>query len=216
MLGGRDASSVATEHGCARRIDDAIDDRLETLPFNDEGEPAIRLCGTNVDGRVLSGVKSNTFEMQAIAERCLHHSALLPLARARPRTLQSINTIEQLWQPANHDLSAEIFAMVARRISRDRGIVVDISPDSGLPRDRDARTDRDMSSKTYLPRHFYVIPDHRRTGQTGQRRDHAMLSNAAVMSDLHQVVDFRTGADERAAGLRAIDAAVGADLDVVF
>ena len=43
-----------------------------------------------------------------------------------------------------------------------------------------------------------------------------MLADAAVVPDLHEIVDLRAGADARAARLRAVDARVRADLDVVF
>lgn len=43
-----------------------------------------------------------------------------------------------------------------------------------------------------------------------------MLADTAVVSDLHEIVDLRAGADSRAAGLGAIDACVRTNLHIVF
>ena len=61
---------------------------------------------------------------------------------------------------------------------------------------------------------FEVVAD-RRTGKSALGRDCTMLSDAAVVSDLHEVVDLRAAPDAGAARLRAIDAAIRSDLDVV-
>src|ERR1700761_5787329 len=42
-----------------------------------------------------------------------------------------------------------------------------------------------------------------------------MLADPAVVADLHEVIDLRSGADVGASGLRAVDARVRTDLDVV-
>ena len=47
------------------------------------------------------------------------------------------------------------------------------------------------------------------------RGDRAVFADAAVVTDLTEIVDLRSGADRRHAGLRAIDARFRADLDVV-
>jgi len=73
-----------------------------------------------------------------------------------------------------------------------------------------------MSATTRLSGHFYVVPEYRRAGETRERCDYAVLADATVVSDLHQIVDLGAGADMRASRLRAIDACIGTDLDVVF
>ena len=50
----------------------------------------------------------------------------------RARTLQSLDTIEQLWQLANHDLLAKLVAMIVRRVSRDGHAVGDVAPDARI------------------------------------------------------------------------------------
>ena len=72
-----------------------------------------------------------------------------------------------------------------------------------------------MTRYTDLSTHLNVVANNRRTGKSALGRDCAMLSDAAVVPDLHEVIDLRSVADRRDARLRAIDARVGTNLDVV-
>ena len=89
-------------------------------------------------------------------------------------------------------------------------------PHPGLARDRHAASRSVTCPRVAdLPRHLDVVADDRRAREAGKRGDGAMLADSAVVPDLHEVVDLRAGADPRAAGLRAVDARVRADLHVV-
>src|SRR5580704_244130 len=214
MLGGRDANPIARQHRRARRIADVLYGRGNSSLSRNEAQPFVRSCGLDGDRPPCPGVEANAFKMQRIAKRRLHHAALFRLAQTR--ALQSFDTIKQLWQPPNHDLSAEFLAMVVRRISGNRRAVPDVSPDAGVARDRHARPDREMTAKTHLSRHLHAIADYRRACQSGQCGDDAMLADATVVADLHEVVDLRTAPDLSAADLRAVDAGVCADLHLVL
>ena len=72
-----------------------------------------------------------------------------------------------------------------------------------------------MTARSDLTGNFDVVADDGRTRQAGERGKRAVFSDAAVVADLHQIVDLRAGADSRASGLRAVDAGVRADFDVV-
>ena len=52
-------------------------------------------------------------------------------------------------------------------------------------------------------------------GQSGLRRNHHAVTDIAVMSDMHEVVELRSGAHSRYAQRRAIHTRVSADLHIV-
>ena len=66
-----------------------------------------------------------------------------------------------------------------------------------------------------LPAHHYVIPGDARAGDADLRRQDVVLADAAVVRNLHQVVDLRSLADERDPEGRAVDRGIGPDLHVV-
>ena len=53
-------------------------------------------------------------------------------------------------------------------------------------------------------------------GDADLGHDQTVFSNLNIVSDVNQIIDFRSGSDARFAGGRAIHGDIGADLDVVF
>src|SRR5580698_982600 len=106
--------------------------------------------------------------------------------------------------------------MIVGRPAGHHRTVGNVVPNGGLTRDRRIGTDRYMPFETRLSPDAHRIPDDRGSGQAGQSGNNAVLADAAVMPDLDEVIDLRSGADDGAAGLRAVHAAVGAYFDVFF
>src|SRR5690606_1787658 len=76
--------------------------------------------------------------------------------------------------------------------------------------------DGDMIADARPAADQHAVFDHRRARHAGQARDGYVFSDAHVVTDLAEVVDFRAFADDGGAELRAIDAGVRPNLDVVF
>src|ERR1700722_7967034 len=105
--------------------------------------------------------------------------------------------------------------MRPRRRAADDSALGNIAPHLAAAGDLGPRTDGEVTGETTLSADLNVVADRRRSGESGECRDGEMRTDAAVVSDLAEVVDLRSVADRRHAGLRAIDARVRADLDVV-
>src|SRR5947209_7959604 len=73
-----------------------------------------------------------------------------------------------------------------------------------------------MTGDARLSGHDDVVSELGRAGDAGLRYQQAMLAEAYVVADLHEVVDLRPLADHRLAEGRAVDRRAGTDLDVVF
>src|ERR1700685_394689 len=98
--------------------------------------------------------------------------------------------------------------MIACGVAGDHRALGHVAPHAGLSGDRRARTDVHVPARSNLARDLHEIADAGRTRKAGLRRDRAVFADAAVVPDLYQIVDLRAVAYLRAAGLRAIDAAV--------
>ncbi len=61
-----------------------------------------------------------------------------------------------------------------------------------------------------------VVFDYRAAGNSGLRSNHDALADLDVMSDLDEIIDFRSRADARFAERAAVDAGICADFDPVF
>src|SRR6202043_1161651 len=102
------------------------------------------------------------------------------------------------------------------RIADDARLGGNIRYDSGAASKHGTVADREMVADAHLPAHHDVIPDIDAAGYAGLRDDHAVPPDAAVVSDLHQVVDLGALADDGIPGRAAIDRRIGADLHVVL
>src|ERR1041384_2960235 len=78
------------------------------------------------------------------------------------------------------------------------------APDGHVVRDADFATDHDL------------IFDPARTGDPREREDEAPFPDPHVVRDVHEVVEFAPGADHGVVHAAAVDAAIGADLHVIF
>src|SRR5580658_10329577 len=128
---------------------------------------------------------------------------------------ERVDAFEQLRQLAQHHFVAQRFTMIAGGIPRNHRAFGHVAPHAGLSGDGRARTDVHVTARADLSRDLDEVADRGRTGEPGLRRDCAEFADAAVVTDLHQVVDLRAVTNLRAADLRAIDATVSTDFDFV-
>src|SRR5205085_119667 len=82
--------------------------------------------------------------------------------------------------------------------------------------DLHAAADFQMSREARLSGDGDVIAELRRSRDADLRHEEAVLPDAHVVADLHEVVDLRSFADDGFAEGGAIDGGAGADLDVVL
>lgn len=73
-----------------------------------------------------------------------------------------------------------------------------------------------MVDDTYLPGQSHVSADAGAAGDARLRRNHGIFADRDIVSDLHQVVDFRAASDNRLTQGRPVDGRVRPNLDVVF
>ena len=105
-------------------------------------------------------------------------------------------------QAANQDLLAEVLAAV------DRGNAVDDHTGRHVLPDEAARGRLHAITKNHMVPHPHLAPqDHiraqlRTAGNPRLGHDHAMRTNVYIMSDLHQVINFRPLPDPRFAEAR--------------
>src|SRR5579863_5506089 len=133
----------------------------------------------------------------------------------RSFSFQSVHSLDQFWYFAQAGLPSQLITMILRRIPADERTVRYVAPHHRMARNRHARADRNVSSKCRHAADARSISDVRRSGQTRMSCDCDAASNAAVVTDLHEIIDLRAVTDSRCTGLRTIDTAVGADFDVV-
>src|SRR5713101_3952082 len=76
--------------------------------------------------------------------------------------------------------------------------------------------DTHMVGDAHLPRQHGPVADLTGAGHADLADQNHVLSDVAVVPDLHQVVDLRAAADDRRAHGGAVDGGIGADLDVVL
>ena len=76
-------------------------------------------------------------------------------------------------------------------------------------------SDGQMTRDADLSRNGHVVADDGASGNAHERANDAMLTNNAVVADLHEVVDLRTGTDAGPPEATAVDRRIRADLNVV-
>lgn len=160
MLRRGNCRSVATQHRRARGIDHVFDAGRDVRSPQNEEYSVVGLGRSDFYCAVRSRVQTDSFETNGLPERRLHHSQLL----GRARTLQRLHTIEELWQLANHDLLANMLAMISRGVTGNRHAIRKISPNARSPCDGYAGTNSHVTVEADLPPNFDVIADYGRTG----------------------------------------------------
>src|ERR1039458_9732369 len=73
-----------------------------------------------------------------------------------------------------------------------------------------------MFANAHLPSEHHVVLNHNAAGKPGLRRTRPMLNNATVVTDVDQVVDFRSPTDARFVERPTVDSRVRANLYIVF
>src|SRR5580698_6661296 len=125
-------------------------------------------------------MQADALEIDAFAQRRLHHErSRNSLAVVRGRAFQSLNTIEQLWQLANHDLLTQLVTMIVRGAPRYHRPVGDVVPYRRLTRNGRIGTDRDVPFETGLSANAHRIADDRGARQSRQARYNAVFADAA-------------------------------------
>src|ERR1700761_4646141 len=79
-----------------------------------------------------------------------------------------------------------------------------------------ARSYRCVFSNPYLAAQNRTIFDHARSGDPRLRRNDHVLSNHAVVPDVHQIIDLRSTPDPRLAQRSTIDRSIRANLHIVL
>src|SRR6266550_3276664 len=113
---------------------------------------------------------------------------------------ECLEIVHDLRQPVQGPLRPQELTVVARRVPRHRRARVDVSDHPSLHRDARPAPDRDV------------------VGEAGLARlagDEAAGADAAVVPDLHEVIDLRPRADNGVVHAAAVDGGIRADLDVV-
>lgn len=73
-----------------------------------------------------------------------------------------------------------------------------------------------MTRRRRLTTDLNEIPKDRRAADADLRHDHAAVSNANVVGDLHQITDARSGSNNGIAGRSSVDCGIGANFHVVL
>ena len=107
--------------------------------------------------------------------------------------------------------------MRARGGAPDRctGLDPSVGQDAALPSDHCARSDVGFLPDPHLPSHDYVVLDDDPSGKARLSGDDNVSSDAATMPDVHQVVEFRAVSDDGLFERCPINAAIGADFDII-
>src|SRR6266516_3988454 len=127
---------------------------------------------------------------------------------------ECLELVHDLRQPVQGALGPEKLAVLARRIPRHRGACVDVPDHPSLHRDARAAPDRHMVGEASLARQEDVVFDVGAARDSRLTGDQTARPDAAVVADLHEVVDLRPRAHDGVVHAAAIKCRVGADLDV--
>src|SRR5262249_61987961 len=76
--------------------------------------------------------------------------------------------------------------------------------------------DPDVPGGARLPAHHHVVAELARAGDAHMADDYAVPADHDVVPDLHEIINFCPSADDRVPERTAVDAGIGADLDVVL
>src|SRR5256886_454114 len=131
------------------------------------------------------------------------------------RSHECLEIVHDLRQPVQRPLRPQKLTVVARRVPRHRRACVDVSDHPSLHRDARPAADRDVVGEAGLARQEHVIFDVGAARDPRLAGDETAGADAAVMPDLHEVVDLRPRPDDGVVHAAAVDGGIRADLDVV-
>src|SRR5262245_24274779 len=138
-----------------------------------------------------------------------HLTAYLPFQLLQP--------LEQFRQPRIQDLRfTPLLIIHGGHHSAHELAPLDALGDAGAGCDGRAVADGDVLVGSDLARDDTIASHRGSARKAGERRHDSVLADLDVVADLDQVVKLRAAPDACAAEARAVDAAVGADLDVVL
>src|SRR2546421_7116750 len=128
---------------------------------------------------------------------------------------QCLEIVHDLRQAVQGALRPQKLTVVARRIPRHRRARVDVSDHPSLHRHARPAPDRHMVGEARLARQEHVVLDVGAARDSRLTGDQTARPDAAVVADLHEVVDLRPRADDRVVNAAAVDGRVRTDLHVV-
>src|SRR3989449_1804562 len=126
--------------------------------------------------------------------RCRMERLLMGLLLA---PYQRLEVVDDLCQPVQRPLGAQELAVAPGRIPRDRRPWGDVADHAPLHRHPRPPADGDVVSQSRLPRQEHIVLDVRAARDPRLPRDQAARPDPAVVSDLHEVVDLRSGAETK-------------------
>ena len=124
---------------------------------------------------------------------------------------------DDLRQPLDQRLLLQVFTMRARRGPPDglAGRNAAMWKNAGLAADVGLGSDVRLLAHSDLAAHHNIVLDDAAARQPGLRGDDDMPSDTAIVADVDQIVEFRSGADRGRAERSPIDANVGPEFHVV-
>ena len=118
--------------------------------------------------------------------------------------------------PVERRLGPEELAVRAGGMAAERGAGRDVAEHGALGRDPGPVADHQMIGHAHVAGQDDVVPDARAARDADARHEQAAASDPDVVADVDEVVDLGARADHRVVHAPAVDAGVGADLDVVL
>src|SRR2546421_2026791 len=128
---------------------------------------------------------------------------------------ECLEIVHDLRQPVQRPLRPQELTVVARRVPRHRRARVDVSDHPSLHRDPCPTPDRDVVGEAGLARQEHVVFDVGAARDPRLAGDETARADAAVVADLHEVVDLRPRAHDGVVHAAAVDGGIRAHLDVV-
>src|SRR5437667_10698680 len=118
--------------------------------------------------------------------------------------------------PVQRGLLLEAFTVGAGGIPGKHRSLRHVLGHGGLSQNRRACADVDVVLHPNLSGQHRAVPDDDTPGDTALGHDHDPPPNGDVVGHLHEIVNFRAGANAGLAERRPVDCRVGADLHIVF
>ena len=106
--------------------------------------------------------------------------------------------------------------MRARRVARPALTSRNVAKHPRLPCDARTVADVDVTADACLSGEDHTVPDSRRAGDPDLRHQQAESPDANVVTDVHEIVDLRAGANDGVIDAAAVDRRVCPDLDVIL
>src|SRR5438128_11521815 len=139
-----------------------------------------------------------------------------PRLELREPALRLAQAPYQVRQLALEDEDALGLHQRARRRAEHLRAGRDVTREAGLRGDDGAVADREVVGDAHLPGEHDAPADPARPGDSHLGHDDRVLADLDVVTDLHEVIDLGSAADDRLSQGGAVDRRVGADLDVVL